>query len=48
MSALQTKFAGNAARVLPEERIEKLVETFDAFETVRDAGVVSRIIAGEA
>jgi 2-methylcitrate dehydratase PrpD len=48
MAALQTKFTGNASRILPPQRLENLVETFEHFETVRDAAVVSRIIAGEA
>jgi 2-methylcitrate dehydratase PrpD len=48
MAALQTKFSGNASRVLPGGRVEALLEAFETFETIRDAGVVSRIIAGEA
>jgi 2-methylcitrate dehydratase PrpD len=46
--ALETKFRGNAARLLPPVRIDSLVETFENFETMRDAGIVSRIISGEA
>ena len=43
--ALRTKFEGNAARVLPAERIQPLYEAINGFESVRDAGIVSRMIA---
>lgn len=46
--ALRAKFEGNAARVLPDDRIAALYEAIDGFEALRDAGAVSQIIAGEA
>lgn len=46
--ALRVKFESNAARVLPKERIGPLYEAIEGFEVARDAGIVSRIIAGEA